>query len=527
MMQEVLALSSPGGEKGALESSLPSSDEHQETDSRSHAVQEVALRALPPQEAVEPLAGLMGRCSLMPEQDQRGSGSRLSPFFRSNQKPCDSPVEASIREEIRNNIHVYAQSTTASLAWAFTESQFRDHLLPLVREKVLPKFPSLFLDAYDRKFVQIFTYELKSLRDIYVRNLGEYIEKEVVAFLHHLFEGKRECGTRYHVEEECVRALSAPLIAAHPSWLANVFETRRRIRESFAKTLSQQSECAGSFLKQFADKWLHTYYEGRVPVVDESQEEIHPDFGKLVEEGQRVLRASFPAFLVDELHVRDTLRGLYEAALRKRPSQYLMKLIEHTYFERKPECPYAGAIEACEAAFYRRFPGRADPALRQKIQKEFDKIKQERVRQLHLFLRNTVEGYLNREMLLEEERTRKSLDEEIEELLLEAFSDNPLPEERLQDVVFTLYIENKAKKWNQHCRSLLGRNTLYPFVFPDKKEELHQRLYAQFLDFVAHDMVQDFGVRDPRSEEWWRQVTKIAHDALNECIRQAAREKPH
>lgn len=461
----------------------------------------------------------------MPPQDRGRSESWLSALVPTDQKVCDSPVDASIRKAIRNDLLVHTQATTRSATWSFCEPQFREHLLSSVRREVLAKFPSLFLDAFERKFREIFTYELTNFRKASAQTLREHIEKEVPDFLSSLLDQKRSFTTKWQAEDECVQILLAHHTATCPSWLINVFEVRRWARESFQKALSEQSRSVVHVLRRFADKWLKNYYEEQISGVEESQEERNPNFDELLERGRRMLSFSFSPLLIGEVSVRDVLRDAYEAALRRRPSQYLKRLIEHAYFEKKPQCPYPGAVEACEAAFYKRFPGSDFPGLRKTIQEGFVTIKKERERQLHLSLQTTVEEYLSGATLLQESASKKTLDEELDELVLEAFPDVPLPEERVRELVFSFYIARKAKEWNQQCRSFFEKDTLYPFVFPDKKEELHQRLYTRFLDSLSQNIACDFDLQDPRSEEWWPLILKQAHDAFNECIRQAARAR--
>jgi len=414
-------------------------------------------------------------------------------------------------------------ASTKSAEWFYSETQLSSHLLPLVWQKVSAKFSAVFFPvSFERKFPAIFAAERRVIQEQCWKNLTENLQKDVRDFLKPIFEGKRTPEHWIQMQEEFSRAVSERYRDTYPLWLIDTFEKTRKARELFSAALSGQRVQVISFLKKFAEGWFKNYYEDQTACWEESQQEVNPDFFRLMEESKKAIQDSLKVFFVDECVIRDALRNLFEQALTKRPFDHLVWLVEHMYFDLRPRSNDKEVIDACITSFYRRFPGVASIQVNTEIATQYRKIKNERKGQLEELLRTSIENYLTREETSELLSSRKPLVEKIAEEVDERFHDEPLSKDQCQDFVFFTYSLVKAREWNLKCQARFDKKARYPFVFPDKKESFHQRLYSEFLDSLFRDMARDFAVSEPFSEKMRCRIIKMAHDALNECIRNVA-----
>jgi hypothetical protein len=484
-------------------------------------VEEVSLRSLLQEAPEESFATLMERVSLgPPEECFRSIFRAAEPIFR-KKNSSDSPVDSSIREEIGTCLILYGHGSPRSADWAFSESQFHRAVMEIVWNKVSHQFLSLPLTIFERKFNEIFEPEIDLLRKFCTKVLEEELRKEGDDFFRGILERQSDPRSWILAQEDLLRVIGERHGGVNPSWIIDIAQIRMKARIIFNEVHLKHRTQGLDHLKKTAEHWIREYYEETFICWNEEQEESIPDFKCFSKACTKALRG----YCVEDFIVRDTLRVIYEDSLNKRPSDYLNWLVERKYIECR-QMPEDQVIAMCEVNFCRRFLVEASTECHDGIVAQYKIIKEERIKRLQNDLRNAIELHITREIPPEVAFSRKSLGQVIASLLQERFLDAPLTELQIREFVFHTYIGVMVNEKNREFGLSCDARTKYPFIFPDKIEPLHQMLYSELLRSIALHMEQDFipCYFCPPGELPGR-IKKVAHDALNNCLREASRKK--
>ena len=453
-------------------------------------------------------------------------------------------IDSIVFQELQEWIRVHSNAEVKTDEWVFPMKRMESLLIDEIRSRVTQRFPTISMTTISVKVHEKFAQEILLLREKQLSDMERVLKKNLSLYFEAILKGRIHPQDRYSAKGQFQEVFCKKYRELCPQWIIDDQDLRGRSQQYFDAFWEKYCTQSIAFLEESVSLQLRRFYEKQDDSFDKGLPVEEFSFEVFSQEMRRVVQESFRACFLSEWIFQNVLRKIIKEVSEERPFEYIFRLVEKHYFEfekRHQNVDEVGAL--CEDIFFRRFPTFDRTRCKEHISLYLLRLKRER--QLPVRLKDFIVEYL------ESSQRKDQFRKELDMFFREAFPGVTWPEKNLFNRSLSIYIEIKAHEWNTKMRSTFAGTIAYPFVFPDKQEPLHQKAYAQFLDSLARDLSSDFEIpllaepqfearlerkmrgeitedvsQKPFQPELEAQFEKMAHDALNECIREAARIVP-